>query len=559
MPGGDGGTMKRLGCATRRRFSAWLLALLAAIASAHAIAQEATPEPATATPEEEKFAPAEGTARIVIWNRTLIELHAPFGHLTPAQRAVAAEQRITAALETIRPDDLTSTWVQAGADEGVLIRAGSLVLFGVLPGDVDGTRVAAEQAGAKVVAELKSILAERAESLRLPKLLEAIGVSALALLVFVALVAAVVRVHRRVHRRLEERSARRHSQGLDLRPIAWGVLRVLVDLARLAAVLALAYLTLSLVLRQFPYTRPWGETLGRYGLDALSNLGTAFVDSLPSLATLLLIWLITRGIVRVISAWFDAIEAGKIESDWFDPQTAGATRRLVVTGIWLFALTIAYPYIPGSETAAFKGVSVFVGLMLSLGSAGALSQIVSGFVVLYSRAIRVGDFVRVDDKEGVVVDLGLLSLKLVTRLREEVTIPNTVLAGAAVNNYTRRSRENGLFVATSVSIGYDTPWRQVHALLELAASRTPDVLQTPKPYVLETGLADFYVVYQLNAAIAKPTDRPFVLSRLHAEIQDAFNEFGVQIMSPNFEAQPDAKVWVPREQWSTAPAEKPAA
>ena len=540
-----------------RRFSPWLLALLAAIASAHAIAEEAAP--AAPTAEEEKFAPAESAAPIVVWNRTLIELHAQFGRLTPAERAAAAEHRINAALEAMRPEYLVATWVQAGADEGVLIRDGTQVLFGVLPDDVDGTRAGAERAGEHVLAELKAIVAERAESQRVPALLKAIGVSALALLIFVALLAAIARVHRRTYHRLEELSARRHSQGLDLRPIAWGVLRVLVDLVRLAAILALAYLTLSLVLRQFPYTRPWGDTLGGYVLDALSRLGTAFVDSLPSLATLILIWLITRGIVRVISAWFEAIASGKIESDWFDPQTAGATRRLVVTGIWLFALTIAYPYIPGSETAAFKGVSVFVGLMLSLGSAGALSQIVSGFVVLYSRAIRVGDFVRIEDKEGVVVDLGLLSLKLVTRLREEVTIPNTVLAGAAVNNCTRRSREGGLLVATSVSIGYDTPWRQVHALLELAASRTPDILPSPKPYVLETGLGDFYVVYQLCAAITKPTDRPFVLSRLHAEIQDAFNEFGVQIMSPNFEAQPDGKVWVPREQWNTAPAEKPAA
>ena len=179
--------------------------------------------------------------------------------------------------------------------------------------------------------------------------------------------------------------------------------------------------------------------------------------------------------------------------------------------------------------------------MLSLGSAGALSQIVSGFVVLYSRAIRVGDFVRIDDKEGTVIDIGLLSLKLLTRLREEITIPNAVVAAAAVNNYTRQSRESGLLVATSVTIGYDTPWRQVHALLELAASRTPELLPAPKPYVLETGLSDFYVVYQLNAAIAKPSDRPFVLSRLHGEIHDAFNEFGVQIMSPNFEAQPDGR------------------
>lgn len=552
--------MKRIACASRRRLSTWLLALLAAVVGAHAIAAETAM--ATATPEEEKFAPAESAAPIVVWNRTLIALRAPFGHLTAAERAAAAEPRIAVALETMQPEDLVSSWVQVGTDEGALIRAGTQVLFGVLPGDVDGTREGAEQAGARVVAELKTIVAERNESLRLPKLLKAIGVSALALLVFVALLAAIARVHRRVHLRIEHMSESRHARGLDLRPIAWGFLRVLLDLARLAAVLALAYLTLSLVLRQFPYTRPWGETLGGYVFDAAGKLGEAFVESIPSLATLLLIWLITRGLVRVVGAWFDAIAAGKIESEWFDPQTAGATRRLVVTGIWLFALTVAYPYIPGSETAAFKGVSVFVGLMLSLGSAGALSQIVSGFVVLYSRAIRVGDFVRIDDKEGVVIDLGLLSLKLVTRLREEITIPNTMLAGAAVNNYTRQSRESGLLVATSVSIGYDTPWRQVHALLELAASRTPDILPSPKPYVLETGLADFYVVYQLNAAIAKPTDRPFVLSRLHAEIQDAFNEYGVQIMSPNFEAQPDAKVWVPREHWNSAPAEaveKPAA
>ena len=550
--------MKRIGCATRRHLSAWFLALLVALAGAHAIGAETSPA-ASGTPDEEKFAPAESEAPIVVWNRTLITLRAPFGHLTPAARAAAAEQRIAAALETMQPEQLVSTWVQAGTEEGVLIRAGSQVLFGVLPADVDGTRAGAEAAGARVVAELRTIVAERNESLRLPKLLQAIGVSALALLVFVALTAAIARVHRRMHLRIEHVSASRHARGLDLRPLAWGFLRVLLDLARLAAILALAYLTLSLVLRQFPYTRPWGETLGGYVLDAASRLGEAFVESIPSLATLILIWLITRGLVRVVSAWFRAIETGKIESDWFDAQTAGATRRLVVTGIWLFALTVAYPYIPGSETAAFKGVSVFVGLMLSLGSAGALSQIVSGFVVLYSRAIRVGDFVRIDDKEGVVVDVGLLSLKLATRLREEVTIPNTVLAGAAVNNYTRRSREEGLFVATSVSIGYDTPWRQVHALLELAASRTPDILQSPKPYVLETSLSDFYVQYQLCAAIAKPTDRPFVLSRLHAEIQDAFNEYGVQIMSPNFEAQPDAKVWVPREHWDSAPAGKPAA
>ena len=550
--------MRSIAGAVRTRVAPWLLACLAAIAGAQAIAAETVPAPET--PDEQKFAPADTDAPIVVWNRTLITLRAPFGHLSPAERAAAAEQRITAALDTMEPEHLDATWIEAGNEAGVLIRSGAQVLFGVLPADVDGTRAGAEAAGARVVAGIKAIVAERTDSLRLPTLLKAIGTSAFALLVFAALCAAVARVHRRVHDRLESLATRRRSQGIDLRPIAWGAVRVLVDLARVAAMLALAYLTLSLVLRQFPYTRPWGETLGRYVFDAAARLGDAFVASIPSLATLLLIWLVTRGLVRVVGAWFDAIEGGRIESDWFDAQTAGATRRLVVTGIWLFALTVAYPYIPGSGTDAFKGVSVFVGLMLSLGSAGALSQIVSGFVVLYSRAIRVGDFVRVDDKEGIVTEVGLLSLKLVTRLREEITIPNTVLAGASVHNFTRQSRESGLVLATTVTIGYDAPWRQVHALLELAASRTPNVVAEPKPYVLETALTDFYAHYQLNVTIARPTDRPYVLSRLHAEIQDAFNEYGVQIMSPNFEGQPEEKVWVPRERWNAAPAaEKPAA
>jgi small-conductance mechanosensitive channel len=529
------------------------LALLAPFAAAE--------EPADAAPaaKETAFAPAD-EAPIIVWNRRLIALRAPFGNLTPAERAEAAEHRIARALETMRPDQLTSTWVKTDGAEGVLIRSGADILFGILPADVDGDRAAVERAGQRVVADLAGIVEARAESHRLPKMIRSLAVSALALLVFVALIWAAGRARHDLHRRVDEIAARhaaRHDRhGLDLRPIAWGALRLLVDLMRLVVVLGLAYLALSLVLRQFSYTEPWGAALGGYVFDAASKLGDAFVASIPSLATLVLIWLVTRGVVRIVGAWFGAIESGAIESEWMDAPTAGATRRLVVTGIWLFALTVAYPYIPGSETAAFKGVSVFVGLMLSLGSAGALSQIVSGFVVLYSRAIRAGDFVRVGDHEGVVIELGLLSLKLVTRRREEITVPNTVLAGTAVENYTRHAREKGLVVATTVTIGYDAPWRQVHALLQLAASRTPDVQTEPAPFVLQTALSDFYTQYQLNVVIARPTDRPFVLSRLHAEIQDAFNEFGVQIMSPNFEAQPEHKVWVPREQWNAEPAAK---
>ena len=534
-----------------------LLAGLFALGLQIAAAEEPAQAPSPANAVETTFTPSE-EAPIVVWNRTLITLRSPFGGLTPAQRAEAAERRFREGIDRMRPERLSSTWVQTDDASGVLIRDGTEVLFGILTTDVDGDRATVEREGQRVVAEIRGILETRAEAHRLPKLLRSIGVSLLALLVFVSLVWAAARARHDLNLRIdalaERHAARSAKAGLDLRPIAWGALRLVVDLLRLGVVLGLAYLTLSLVLRQFSYTQPWGETLGGFVFDAATGLGNAFVASIPSLATLVLIWLVTRGIVRIVGTWFGAIESGALESEWLDGPTAGATRRLVVTGVWLFALTVAYPYIPGSETAAFKGVSVFVGLMLSLGSAGALSQIVSGFVVLYSRAIRVGDFVRVGDHEGVVIELGLLSLKVVTRRREEITVPNTLLAGTPVENYTRHAREKGLIVSTAVTIGYDTPWRQVHALLQLAASRTPDVQSEPAPFVLQTALADFYTQYQLNVVIARPTERPFVLSRLHAEIQDAFNEFGVQIMSPNFEAQPEQKVWVPRDAWHAEPA-----
>ena len=544
----------------RHRLIAWLFAAALScvcVASVAFAAEHAEP----AHPGDKTLAQETSGAPIVVWNRRLFVLRAPYGNVAPAERAAAARQRIAQALDTLKPDDISSTWIESDAGNGVLIRAGTLVLFGILPADVDGDRAATEEAGQRVVTDLREILQTRATAMRLPKLLRGIGVSALALLAFAAIVLAIARARRRMHARIAAIDAGR-AQGaagrvFDMRPIAWGLLRMLVDFARLATTLALAYITLSLILRQFPYTRPWGTALGRYIIDAITTMGDAFVASIPSLAMLVVIWLITRGLVRIVSAWFNAIESSTIESEWLDPQAASATRRLITIAIWLFAMTIAYPYIPGSETAAFKGISVFVGLMLSLGSAGVLNQVVSGFVVLYSRAIRVGDFVRVGEKEGTVRELGLLSLKMVTRLNEEITVPNAVLAGTLVENFTRQSREQGLLVSTTVTIGYDAPWRQVHALLELAAARTPNLLGAPKPFVLQSALSDFYTHYQLHAAIARPQDRPFVMSRLHAEIQDAFNEFGVQIMSPNFEMQPDGKVWVPREHWHEAPAEKP--
>jgi small-conductance mechanosensitive channel len=215
---------------------------------------------------------------------------------------------------------------------------------------------------------------------------------------------------------------------------------------------------------------------------------------------------------------------------------------------------VAYPYIPGSETDAFRGVSVFVGLMLSLGSAGLVNQVMSGLVVVYARAIRAGEYVRIGEIEGVVSEVGLLSTKIATVRKEEVTVPNAVMINQATTNYSRLADRDGAVITTSVTIGYDAPWRQVHALLCLAADRTAAVRKDPPPRVAQRQLGDFYVEYLLLVNVDRPDQRPIILSALHANIQDAFNEFGVQIMSPHFVAQPAGTVVVPKEQWHAPPA-----
>ena len=193
---------------------------------------------------------------------------------------------------------------------------------------------------------------------------------------------------------------------------------------------------------------------------------------------------------------------------------------------------------PGSGSDAFKGLSLLLGLVISLGSSGVVAQAMSGLVVIYSRALSRGDCVRVGEVEGVVTEVTLLSTHILTLQGEEVTLPNAVVVNGGVKNFGRASRGQGALVYARVSIGYDAPWRQVEALLLEAARTTPGLRPEPAPYVLQRGLEDFYAVYELVTVVVDPVQRPLVTSDLHARIQDAFNAAGVQIMSPHFVLQP---------------------
>jgi small-conductance mechanosensitive channel len=495
-------------------------------------------------------------------NRFITTLRATLFSRSPAERATAAAGRLNALMD----EDAVGAVTTRPLQDATIIEVGGRDVFGIVPLDVDElageTR---ESKAAEVVSRLQQAIAEAIE-LRTPRRMLISAASAvvatalLGVLLWVirrAYGVLVVRLMRQTERRLQKLSA--GDVQIVKATHAAEMTKHAVRTVFAAVALFLIYSWLTFVLRRFPYTRPWGESLREFLIDQIAMVGLNMAGAIPEIFTVFLILVVTRFAVRLAHTVFHAAEDGRIVLPYVYPETAQPTRRIVTALLWLLGIVAAYPYLPGSGSDAFKGLSVFVGLVLSLGSSGIVNQMMSGLTITYSRAVRNGDFVRIGDVEGTVTQLGALSTKVKTPRGEEVTIPNAVVMSLVTTNYSRFADTEGVQVPTSVTIGYDTPWRQVHALLMLAAERTPGVRKKPKPVVRQTALQDFYVQYTLLVCLEQPHLRASVLTSLHANIQDAFNEYGVQIMSPNYEADPDGRKFVPQDRWYAAPAKHPAA
>jgi small-conductance mechanosensitive channel len=490
-------------------------------------------------------------------NREIVTLRARVGNSKPEDRVSAALRR----LEGLPDFALQEKVAVERIAEGLLLSVGSYFITGITPQDLDpASGRTLEQEGRRTVANLSKALEAEWQQKNIKVLLRGIAFSLLATLIFLFLLIQLFRIRAWMLAYLSRKlgsSGRLRFFGVDLQTTANVVIQVVLRVMLLALALFISYLWLTFIFRQFPYTYPLGQALRGFLWKSLEALAQGFVKSIPGLLTVIVIFVITRILSRLINDFFSGVESGRIVVPGTHPETAGATRRIATVGLWLLALTVAYPYIPGSNSDAFKGISVFVGLMFTLGSAGVINHLMSGFVLVYSRALSKNDYVAVGDVEGTVEEVGPLSVKIATPDRREVTIPNTVMTNTNIVNYSRISKEKGLLLRATVTIGYDAPWRQVHELLKLAASRTEGIRKDAEPFVLQTALSDFYVEYRLCVPIEHAEQRIRRLSELHANIQDAFNEFGVQILSPHFEAQPENTVIVPKSKWFSAPAGQP--
>jgi len=320
----------------------------------------------------------------------------------------------------------------------------------------------------------------------------------------------------------------------------------------------LAFQFLTFALGQFPQTRGLSNRLFGVIVGPLTALGQAAVAQLPNMAVLAVLFLVFRVVLRLLRLVFDAVGRGAIRPSGFEPEWAGPTYNIVRFMVVAFGVVVAYPYLPGSESAAFKGVSLFVGVLFSLGSSSAVSNLIAGYLLIYRRVFKMGDLVKIGDVIGHVTESRIQVTRLRSLKNEEVVLPNSMILMGQVINYSAFARKEGLILHTIVGIGYETPWRQVEAMLLNAAERTPGVLRTPAPFVLQTALADFAVNYQLNVYCAQAGLMLEMYADLHRHIQDVFNEYGVQIMTPAYMADPSQPKIVPPGQWYTAPA-SPAA
>ncbi|MDT9002060.1 mechanosensitive ion channel [Paucibacter sp. APW11] len=326
----------------------------------------------------------------------------------------------------------------------------------------------------------------------------------------------------------------------------------LATLLSWALALLLIDIWASHVLSLFAYTRPWGERSQDWLLGLLGQFAAAAASALPGLLTAALIFGLARLATRTNALLLARVERGELQLRWLDQDTAGPTRRLANVLIWLFALAMAYPYLPGANSEAFRGVTVLAGLMLSLGGSGLVGQAISGMSLMYSRTLRVGEYVRVGEVEGTVAAIGMFATRIHTGMGEEVSLPNAAVFSQPVRNFSRLVDDGQFMLQTAVTIGYGTPWRQVHALLLEAARRTPGVATEPAPYVVQTALSDFYVEYRLCAQGNRlaPRRRIEALNQLHGNIQDVFNENDVQIMSPHYRDDPASPQKVPPSLWN---------
>jgi len=520
-----------------------LLLLLSVLASAPLAAQTT---PGAAGPSR---AARPDTAALVVGNRTVHVFRSNVGVLGADDRRELALDRIHRAA---RPG---ADSVMALDDSlGTVIMLNGVPVFMVTVADLPpGTELPRGTYVLGVLSSLREGLeaAEEAGSVRALAIGAASVAAATLLLIF------LLRVLARSRHWMAELASRRMADltvsGVQVVPIdsLRRVFLLLLGGLSWALGLLLTYAWITFSLTRFAYTKPWGLVFGRFLAATAASIGLAIVHSIPGLITVVLILLTARGLVALLRTFFDAVADGRVVVLRMHPDTVPATRRIANAVIWMFAIAFAYPFLPGSGSESFKGISVLAGVLVTFGSAGLVGQAMSGLLLMYARGYKAGDFIRVGTTEGTVVELGLLSTRIRNVANEFILVPNSTMVSGSITDYSAAGREGqSLFVTASVTIGYDAPWQRIHELLLAAGAGLPGARRSPEAFVLQRALNDFYVAYEVFVPIdsERATLLPQLRSQLNSLIQDTFWAAGQEITSPHFYAVRDGnEITIPAE------------
>jgi small-conductance mechanosensitive channel len=513
---------------------------------------EPVPAAVESTPPETTAA-ALTEAPVFLGGQQIFVVRASRRGLGPEARAVAIRARLDHAVgdAQVRADSVH----MRRTSEGVEVRLGPYFLFMVTPADLAGMDVAEV---ARTMADLPArittgVLHERAG--RSPRGVLIAALIALGVTIVAWLLATLVVVAGRRWRAFLARAVPKHLSGIrigtfDVLSEAQLTTVVVNTLGRVGLIIGLflLYGYLTVLFSLFPWSQAWSWQLFSFARRELALGAIGLGKAVPSLLVLAAIAVLFHWLTKLSDRFFDAISSGSLRLDWIHSDVALPTKRLVKILLWVIAIAIAYPYIPGSQSKAVQGISILLGVMVSIGSSGIVGNMIAGLVLVYSRSFNVGERVRLGEHVGDVVTLGMFAIKIRTPRNEEITLPNGHVASQPIVNFTRLAQENGLVLHTQVTIGYDADWRIVHDLLIQAAARVEGVERTPTPWVFQRSLNDFHITYEI-CCMTHDSHRQFLLySRLHEEIQDAFAAAGVEILSPAYNALRDANaVVLPKE------------
>ena len=511
--------------------------------------------PAASAPAAAASAPA--TAPVQIDGVTLFHVRGVEAYPAGVRaRAIARTVVGVARSRHFRGDSLQIAETRFGTE----LRAGGLRLMIVVDADAELEKVSRTELARAIAQRMIQAIRDYRAARTPSALARGLTMALVATALLVALFLLLVRGWRRIAAALESTYRKRvKAVGIGTFEIVradqlWLMLGGTIGALRGAILLVGVFIYAQYVLGLFPWTNGTARALQEQVAGPLQSIGRGVVAAIPNLIFLVVLYLVVRYLLKLVGLFFAAIGRGEVTIGGFEREWADVTYKLLRGVIIGFALVVAYPYIPGSDSDAFKGISVFAGILLSLGASSAVANTIAGYLIIYRRAFRVGDVVRIGGTFGQVLSVRAQVTHVRTLKNEEVVVPNSLILNSEVVNFSSFTRERGLILHTTVGIGYETPWRQVEAMLLAAARRTEGLLTEPPPFVLLKELGTFSILYELNAYSADASSITRLYSAMHRNVLDVFNEHGVQIMTPAYEGDPESPKVVPRGQWHLPPA-----